>query len=77
MLLKNKLYKHHYISIIIMIILDLIYKIIAGESIIERHNDYFHFFAIILSVLFYSLHLVLYKYYMLKKYIQSYEILFF
>ena len=76
LLLKNKLYKHHYISIIIMIILDFIYNIIiVKESIIERNEQ--NFLIIILYILIYSLELVLYKYYMLIKYIQLYEILFF
>ena len=78
LLLKNKLYKHHYISIIIMIILDFIYSIIiVKESIIDIYEQDFSFFTIISYILFYSLELVFYKYYMLKKYIQSYEILFF
>ena len=77
LLMKNKLYRHHYFSIIFMIVLDLIYNIIVKESIIDIYEQDFSFFTIISYILFYSLELVLYKYYMLKKYIQSYEILFF
>ena len=85
-LLKNKLYKHHYISIIIIIVLDLLNNIIAGDSIIEENKRYqgygiyiryFSFLIIIIYILLYSLKIVLYKYYMLIKYIQPYEILFF
>ena len=77
LLMKNKLYRHHYFSIIIMIVLDLIYNIIVKESIIDIYGQDFSYFTIISYILFYSLELVFYKYYMLKKYIQSYEILFF
>ena len=36
LLLKNKIYKHHYISIIIIIALDILNNIMDGESIIAR-----------------------------------------
>ena len=99
LLLKNKIYKHHYVSIIIIIALDILNNIMAGESIIARPQRYenyreyieyreyegfrvytedFSFLVIlIIYILFYSLKIVLYKYYMLIKYIQVYEILFF
>ena len=66
LLMKNKLYRHHYFSIIIMIVLDLIYNIIVKESIIDIYEQDFSYFTIISYILFYSLELVLYKYYMLK-----------
>ena len=77
-LLKNKLYKHHYISMAIMIVLDLLNNIIYGTSFIENQmENKFSYLIIICLELFYSLSLVLYKYLMLIKYIKTYEILFF
>ena len=77
-LLKYKLYKHHYISIIIIVILNLLFSIISGETFIGhiKEKNYFNL-IIIFNILFFSLELVLYKYLMFTKYIQSYEILFF
>ena len=69
---------HHYICIIISAILDILIRIIFGESIIEHIiGEYFFYLLKISYILFISLELVLYKYYMFIKYIKSYEILFF
>ena len=76
-LLKYKLYKHHYISIIIIVILNLLFSIISGETFIEHITENYFNLIIIFNILFFSLELVLYKYLMFTKYIQSYEILFF
>ena len=78
LLLKNKLYMHHYICIIISAILDILIRVIFGESIIEHITEEYFFYLLKISyILFVSLELVLYKYYMFIKYIKSYEILFF
>ena len=78
LLLKNKLYRHHYISIVIIVLLDLLICIIFEESIIiELKKKYYIYLIKILYILFLCLEFVLYKYLMLIKYIQSYEILFF
>ena len=78
LLLKNKLYKHHYVCIIIIIILDLVNNMIYKVSIIQPFPaSKFSYLPIIFSLLFYCLLLVYYKYLMITKYITTYEILFF
>ena len=78
LILKNKLYKHHYISIIITTILGLLYNIISNKLNIENiKQNYIIYLIGILNMIVYSLDLVLNKYCMLIKYIKSYEILFF
>ena len=78
LLLKNKLYKHHYVCIIIIIILDLVNNMIYKVSIIQPFPaSKFSYLPIIFCLLFYCLLLVYYKYLMITKYIKTYEILFF
>ena len=78
LLLKIKLYKHHYVCIIIIIILDLVNNMIYKVSIIQPFPaSKFSYLPIIFSLLFYCLLLVYYKYLMITKYITTYEILFF
>jgi len=75
LVLKNKLYKHHYISIIIIIILGLLYNLVSPQINIDK---YLNIYLITISnSIIYSFEYVLYKYLMLKKFIKSYEILFF
>ena len=78
LLLKNKLYKHHYLCIIIMIFLDLLYNAINGiPSINQLAANELSYLPIVILTLFYGLLLVYYKYLMFIKYIKTYEILFF
>ena len=72
---KNKLYKHHYISMIIMIILGLFYNIISPQINIEKY--YAIYIISILNSILYSLEYVLDKYCLLIKYIKTFEILFY
>ena len=77
-ILKNKLYKHHYISIIIITIIGLLFNLITNKLSIERiKQNYITYLIGIAYMILYSLELILNKYYMLIKYIKSYEILFF
>ena len=76
-ILKIKLYKHHYISIITISILGFLYNIIFGNySIDNLKNNYISYIINIINLLLYCLVFVLIKYYMLYKYMKSYEILF-
>ena len=77
-ILKNKLYKHHYISIIIITIISLLYNIIVDKLNFEIiKKNYIIYLLGIAIIILYSLELVLNKYCMLIKYIKSYEILSF
>ena len=76
-ILRNKLYKHHYISIIIITIISLLYNIIVDKLNFEDFKQNYIFYILeIIYIILYSLESVLVKYYMLIKYIKSYEILF-
>ena len=78
LLLKNKPHKHHYLCIIIMIILDLLYNAINGvPSINQLAANELSYLPIVICTLFYGLLLVYYKYLMFIKYIKTYEVLFF
>ena len=77
-ILNYKLYKHHYISMAIIIFLDALYNIVYGVSILEhRIGNKFSYLLLISLELFSSLERVLCKYILYVKYIKIYEILFF
>ena len=78
LLLKTKLYRHHYFSIIAIAIVDFV-TYLTDEVLIDNNETEFKYSysLIILYIIIYCLELVLYKYYMFIKYIQTYEILFF
>jgi hypothetical protein len=78
LILKERLYKHHYLSIIIIMILDVLSNINNERFTTENFkNNYLNIIMIVLSQILYKLSYVLYKYYMIKKYIISYEIMFY
>ena len=78
LLLKTKLYKHHYLSIILLVVFGIIHNFIADHfTVVSLKENYIghiiNFFAEgIFNILY-----VLYKFFMIKKFIKSYEILFF
>ena len=76
LILKMKLYKHHYLSIIIIIILSISFNFISG--VFDKFKETYKGNIIILFTegTFNALY-VLYKFFMLKKFIKSYIILFF
>ena len=77
-ILKMKLYKHHYVGIITVSIIGLLFNVITGKLSFDNIKKYYQFYlASIFNVILQSLILALYKYYMFVKYIKSYEILFF
>ena len=77
-ILKMKLYKHHYISIISIDIMGILYNVLSNRFDSDIIGDNYIFYLIfsfgeILAYISY----VLYKYLMYIKYIKSYEILFY
>ena len=74
MILKTKLYKHHFISIAFTLILGIVLDIILNNY---RKGEIIYNLLNYLIQSIYSLIVVLNKYIKLKKYIQSYELLFF
>ena len=76
-ILRMKLYKHHFLCIITNIIIGILFNILSGRLSIDSIKKYYHFYLVsIFTMGLYSLTYVLEKYYMLIKYIKSYEILF-
>ena len=74
---KSKLYRHHYLSIVIILIIGLVIDFVEGN--IQKDFTY-NFKLILLSflrVILLSLNYVLIKYTMEKKYASPYEIGFF
>ena len=77
LILKNKLYKHHYICILVIVIVMILYNLLTKKLNIENlKNTYDIFLISILNSILYTLENVLDKYFMLIKYIKPYEILF-
>ena len=77
-ILKMKLYKHHYLSLIIIIVLGLAHNIISkkfNKGNIEIYLNYIITF--LTDLVFNVLLLVIYKYLMTKKFVKSFEILFY
>ena len=78
LILKEKLYKHHYLSIIIIMILNVLSNINTEKFSAENFkSNYINIIMIIISQILFELSYVLYKYYMIKKYIITYEIMFY
>ena len=76
-ILNYKLYKHHYLCIIIISILNFIIifiEVLLGEN---KLNNFLFFLKAIPVAALYSLELAFDKYLIFSKYINSYEILFF
>ena len=78
LILNKKLYKHHYISIIIIVIIGFLYNVVLDKFSKKNIEKYYEYYLTnIFNGILYSLVFVLYKYMMINKYIKSYEILFF
>ena len=76
-ILKIKLYKHHYLGIITVVIVGSLYNVILRKLNKENfENNYSSYLSFFFTETLFSLLNVLYKYYIHKKYIKSYEILF-
>ena len=77
-ILQIKLFRHHYLCIIIIIIEGISYNIIAHKFYKENITEYYpYYLSFLLTEILFSLVNVLDKYLIYKKYIKAYEILFF
>ena len=74
LILKIKLYRHHYLSIIIISISGVLLDIILGKSLRE---NLLHNLVNFANEISFCLTYVIYKFMMLKKFIKSYEIFFY
>ena len=78
LILKVKLYKHHYLSIIIITIFGIIHNVIAGHfDENQMKGNYKGYLIYLISESIFSVLYVLYKFFMIKKSIKSYGILSF
>ena len=76
LIFRVKLHKHHYISIIVIMILCLSSDISLNKFSAEYlKNNYLDMILIFFDEILLSLTYILYKYFMMKKYIQTYEIM--
>ena len=75
LIFKTKLYKHHYLSIFLIILIGFIIDIILGNLQHDLNNDLILLFLRILREIVYSLSSVFDKYIMVKKFCSVYEIL--
>lgn len=74
---KVKLYRHHYISIILILLIGLIIDLGTGNLQNEIVNNTLHLFTKYFKEILFSLYNVLAKYIMEKKYISVYEFSFY
>ena len=77
LLFKSKLYRHHYLSIIIILILGIVIDIILGNYTTGENNYYLLITFSILRIILLSFNYVLIKYTIEKKYVSLYTIGFF
>ena len=77
-ILKMKLYKHHYLCIISITIIGFVFNIVSGSFSIEKiRENYVGYIVYFFAESMFNILYVLYKFFMFKKFIQKYEILFF
>ena len=78
LLLKMKLYKHHFLSIIIITIVNIAFTLVSADLSIDASKENYKGYIIYLFTEgTFNILYVLYKFYMIKKSIKSYGILFF
>ena len=80
LILKLKLHKHHYLCIIVIIIRSIAYALIFNvlyRDDIGKNIDYKPYLVSFITEIGFSLTYVMYKYYMLIKYMHPFEIMFF
>ena len=77
-ILKTKLYKHHFVCIATIVIIGLLFNIRLGVFLSTNIEKYYgYYLSYIFTDIFFNLTYVLSKKMMVKKFIKSYEILFF
>ena len=74
---KSKLYRHHYLSIVIILIIGLVIDFVEGNIQKDFNKNFKLILLSFLRVILLSLNYVLIKYTMEKKYASPYEIGFF
>ena len=74
---KSKLYRHHYLSIVIILIIGLVIDFVEGNTQKDFTKNFKLILLSFLRVILLSLNYVLIKYTMEKKYASPYEIGFF
>ena len=77
LIFKVKLYKHHYLTIILIILIGLIIDLITGNLQNEIVNNLSLLIMKFLKEIFFSLYNVIAKYVMEKKYVSVYEFSFY
>ena len=78
LLLKMKLYKHHYLIIFIITIIRIACNFISGNfTLVQLKKNYKGYLTYFFAESTMNILYVLYKFFMIKKFIKSYEILFF
>ena len=76
MVFKIKLFIHHYLSIVIIIILGIIIDLLVGNLQNEFVNNFFLLSFSFLRIILLSLYYVIIKYTMEKKFVSVWEIIF-
>ena len=74
---KIKLFKHHYLSIIIIILLGIIIDLVVGNLQNDFLNNFYLLLMSFLRIILLSFDYVIIKYTMEKKFVSVYEIIFF
>ena len=74
---KIRLYKHHYLSIILIVLIGFIIDISSENLQKDVNSNLFFFFLRVIREIIYSLGNVINKYLMEKKYVSVYEISFY
>ena len=78
LLLKMKLYKHHYLSIILLVVFGIAHNFIAEHFTLDNlKENYIGYIIYFFAESIFNILYVLYKFFMITKFIKSYEILFF
>ena len=77
MIFKIKLFKHHYLSIIIIILLGIVIDLVVGNLQNEFLNNFFLLLMSFLRIILLSFDYVIIKYTMETKFVSVYEIIFF
>ena len=77
LIFKIKLYKHHYLSIILILLVGAVIDFSLGNYQKEMVNNYYWLLLKLIREIIFSLHNVLAKYLMEKKFVSVYEYSFY
>ena len=76
-ILRQKLYKHHVICMVVIVILGILFDFINNFSGENLKNNYLNIIVLFFIQIIFDFTYVIYKYMMIKKYIISIEIMFY